>query len=63
MARMPQQMYDLRPLKTVELTPPSYVISPQHLIDSCIEVEVKVCYVVFVTCNGKLLSRCEYQII
>jgi len=43
MARMPlQNLYDFRPLKTVELTPPDYRINPQHLIDSCVEKEVKV---------------------
>jgi len=42
MTRAPLQMYDFRPLKTVELTPPDYRISPQHLIDSCVEMGVKV---------------------
>jgi len=43
MTRMPQQMQDLRPLKTVDLVPPEYRINPQHLIDSCVEMEIKVC--------------------
>ena len=42
MTRASQQMYDFRPLKTVELTPPDYRINPNHLCDSCIEMEVKV---------------------
>jgi len=42
MTRMPIHMHDLRPLRTVELTPPDYKINAQHLIDSCIEMEVKV---------------------
>jgi len=41
MTRMPQQIRDLRPLKTVELIPPDYRINPQHLLDSCVELQVK----------------------
>jgi len=43
MLRMPLPMHDFRPLRTVELKPPDFKINPQHLIDSCVEMEVMVC--------------------
>jgi hypothetical protein len=42
MSRIPHQIFELRPLKTVELSPPDYKISHQELIDSYLEKEVKV---------------------
>jgi hypothetical protein len=36
-----QQLYDLRPLKTVDVHPPDYKIIPHQLVDGCVEKEVK----------------------
>ena len=59
MTRVPLQMYDFRHLKTAELTPPDYRINPQHLIDSCVEMEVKVCCIniIFAFCVNYFINR------
>lgn len=42
MSRIPHQIFDLRPLKSIELLPPDYKINHQELIDGYLEKEVKV---------------------
>ena len=43
MARPALLMHDFRPLNSVELTPPDYRINAHYLVQSYVEMEVKVC--------------------